>query len=116
VGDSSFRWSVNIFIPLVRWGGALVVGVNILVLPESSERQLRQTLVTSLDHIAIFLHLIAKTYTLTITDEERKVRDGLNQSIRVSGLPAQWRPACLIRVPYAGGLWSIERKGRGGHN
>ncbi len=90
MGDSSFRWSVNIFIPLVRWGGALVVGVNILVLPESSERQLRQTLVTSLDHIAIFLHLIAKTYTLTITDEVRKVRDGLNQSIRVSGLPAQW--------------------------
>ena len=61
--------------------------MNILIFPQSSEKELRQTLVTSLDHIATFLHLLAKTYTLTITDEERKVRDGLNQSIRVSTSP-----------------------------
>ena len=61
-----------------------MLGVNIFIFPQSSEKELRQTLVTSLDHIATFLHLLAKTYTLTITDAERKVRDGLNQSIRVS--------------------------------
>ena len=69
----------------IRIGGAIVLMVNLLVFPISSERQLRETLVVSLEHIATFSHLLAKTYTLTITDEERKVRDRLNQSIRVSG-------------------------------
>ena len=77
------NWSITHSSP-ARWSGAIVIGVNILIFPQSSEKELRQTLVTSLDHIATFLHLLAKTYTLTITDEERKVRDGLNQSIRVS--------------------------------
>ncbi|KAM0753235.1 hypothetical protein T439DRAFT_323872 [Meredithblackwellia eburnea MCA 4105] len=64
------------------WGFAIVLGINILVLPISSERELRELLVSSLEHVSTFSHLIAKTYTLDITDEERAVRDGLNQSIR----------------------------------
>ena len=43
---------------------------------------MRELLVTSLEHISTFVHLLAKTYALEITDEERTLRDSLNQSIR----------------------------------
>ncbi|KAL8293775.1 hypothetical protein RQP46_000476 [Phenoliferia psychrophenolica] len=64
------------------WGFGIVLGVNMLIFPISSEWELRELLVLSLEHISIFAHLIAKTYTLEINDEERAVRDGLNQTIR----------------------------------
>ncbi|TDL22448.1 hypothetical protein BD410DRAFT_748734 [Rickenella mellea] len=64
------------------WGAAIVLTVNILVFPISSERELRRTLVVSLEHISTFSHLLAKGYTLTLTEEERSVRDQLAQSIR----------------------------------
>ena len=63
-------------------GFAIVIVVNILILPVSSERELREMLVQSLEHAATFAHLISKTYTLEITQEEKKARDGLHQSIR----------------------------------
>ena len=39
------------------WGAAIVLGVNVLVWPTSSERELRHTLVVSLEHIATFTAL-----------------------------------------------------------
>lgn len=39
-------------------------------------------MVISLEHISTFSHLIAKTYNLDLSDEERVARDALNQSIR----------------------------------
>lgn len=59
-----------------------MLGTNILILPVSSERELRELLVVSLEHLSTFTHLIAKTYSMEITDEERVLRDQLNQSIR----------------------------------
>lgn len=64
------------------FGFALVLSINILIFPFSSERELRELLVLSLEHISTFTHLIAKTYSLEITEEERALRDSLNQSIR----------------------------------
>ena len=66
-----------------RWGIAIGMGVNLLVWPRSSEKELRQMLVLSLDHIGTFAHLLSKTYTMTITEDEKKVRDHLAQSLRV---------------------------------
>lgn len=84
-----------------------MLGINILIFPVSSERELRELLVLSLEvsrtgpgdslnrsanfpsfllppmqHLSTFSHLIAKTYSMEITDEERVLRDQLNQSIR----------------------------------
>ncbi|BGP28655.1 hypothetical protein JCM10296v2_000391 [Rhodotorula toruloides] len=64
------------------WGFAIVLVVNLVVLPHSSEKELREILVISLEHISTFSHLLAKTYSLDITDDERAVRDDLSQSIR----------------------------------
>ena len=44
----------------------------------------------SLEHVQTFLHLLAKGYTLELTDEEAAVRDHLAQSIRADfGLLSQ---------------------------
>lgn len=60
-----------------------MLAVNLLIWPRTSEKELRQTLVLSLDHIGTFAHLLSKTYTMTITEEEKTVRDHLAQSLRV---------------------------------
>ncbi|CAE6476603.1 unnamed protein product [Rhizoctonia solani] len=70
------------YIKSYLWGSAIVLFVNISVFPISSERELRQLLVVSLEHVATYSHLLAKTYTLTITDEERDARARLAQTIR----------------------------------
>ncbi|GAA5865438.1 hypothetical protein JCM8547_001244 [Rhodosporidiobolus lusitaniae] len=64
------------------WGFAIVLVVNLLVFPHTSEKELRELLVLSIEHIGTFSHLIAKTYSLEITEDERKIRDSLNASIR----------------------------------
>lgn len=64
------------------WGGVITLGVNIFVFPMSSERELRKTLVISLEHISTFAALIAKGYTLTSTDEEREAREGMAQTVK----------------------------------
>ena len=64
------------------WGGAITLGVNILVLPMSSERELRKTLVISLEHISTFAALIAKGYSLTSTEEEREARKAMAQTVK----------------------------------
>ncbi|KAG8708233.1 hypothetical protein FRC09_001365, partial [Ceratobasidium sp. 395] len=58
------------YIEAYLWGSAIVLFVNIFIFPLSSERELRQLLVMSLEHVATYSHLLSKTYTLTITDEE----------------------------------------------
>ncbi|CUA67618.1 putative polyketide synthase 3 [Rhizoctonia solani] len=70
------------YIKSYLWGSAIVLFVNIFVFPISSERELRQLLVMSLEHVATYSHLLAKTYTLSITDEERDARARLAQTIR----------------------------------
>ncbi|CAE6445071.1 unnamed protein product [Rhizoctonia solani] len=70
------------YIKSYMWGSAIVLFVNMFVFPISSERELRQLLVISLEHVATYSHLLAKTYTLTITDEERDARARLAQTIR----------------------------------
>jgi len=64
------------------WGAAITLGVNIFVYPMSSERELRKTLVISLEHISTFAALIAKGYTLTSTDEEREAREAMAQTVK----------------------------------
>ncbi|KAF8749522.1 hypothetical protein RHS01_09997 [Rhizoctonia solani] len=66
----------------IKWGSAIVLFVNLFVFPVSSERELRKLLVMSLEHVATYSHLLAKTYTLTLTDEERDARARLAQTIR----------------------------------
>ncbi|KAF8591763.1 hypothetical protein K439DRAFT_1326105 [Ramaria rubella] len=85
------------------WGAGIVLAVNLLVLPKSSERVLRETLVTSLEHVGTFAHLLAKTYTLEITDEERDLRDHLNMSIRADFgyLSRQQIEATTIEINYS---------------
>ncbi|KAF8600286.1 hypothetical protein BDV93DRAFT_476704 [Ceratobasidium sp. AG-I] len=70
------------YIKSYLWGSAIVLFVNIFVFPMSSERELRQLLVMSLEHVATYSHLLSKTYTLTITEEERDARARLGQTIR----------------------------------
>ncbi|KAG8728006.1 hypothetical protein FRC11_011969, partial [Ceratobasidium sp. 423] len=70
------------YIKSYMWGSAIVLFVNMCIFPISSERELRQLLVVSLEHVATYSHLLAKTYTLTITDEERDARARLAQTIR----------------------------------
>jgi hypothetical protein len=52
------------------------------IFPVSTERELRELIVQSLERISTFTHLIAKTYSLEINQEERAARDALSQSIR----------------------------------
>ncbi|KAJ1303164.1 hypothetical protein OPQ81_011365 [Rhizoctonia solani] len=70
------------YIKSYLWGSSIVLFVNMFIFPISSERELRQLLVMSLEHVATYSHLLAKTYTLTITDEERDARARLAQTIR----------------------------------
>ncbi|GAB1520598.1 hypothetical protein RhiTH_003678 [Rhizoctonia solani] len=70
------------YIKSYLWGSAIVLFVNLFVFPVSSERELRKLLVMSLEHVATYSHLLAKTYTLTLTDEERDARARLAQTIR----------------------------------
>ncbi|KZT61392.1 hypothetical protein CALCODRAFT_447337 [Calocera cornea HHB12733] len=70
------------YLQAYAFGAAIVLFVNMLVLPRSSENQLRQMLVTSLDHIRTFMHLVNKGYLLELTDDERAIRGQLVQSLR----------------------------------
>lgn len=83
-------------------GGAIVLSVNLLILPISAEKELRRTLVTSLGHIRTFVHLVAKSYAITITEEEREVRDGLSQSIRADfGILQQKLGSTTLEINYS---------------
>ena len=64
------------------WGAAILLSVNILVLPMSSERVLRKTLAISLEHISTFVALIAKGYPLASTEEEHEARKAMAQTVK----------------------------------
>jgi hypothetical protein len=64
------------------FGLAVALVVNVLVLPKSSETELRQMLVTSLTHIESLSNLIAKAYAMVAKDEEMEKGDLLMQTIR----------------------------------
>jgi hypothetical protein len=64
------------------FGLAVTLVVNIVVFPTSSEKELRQMLVTSLGHIESLSNLIARAYVMAASDEEMKAGDILMQTIR----------------------------------
>lgn len=64
------------------FGLAVAIAANIIIFPSSSEKELRQMLVTSLDHIECLSHLIAKAYVMVATDEEMEMGDILVQTLR----------------------------------
>jgi hypothetical protein len=83
------------------WGIAFGLGVNLLVLPVSSETELRSLLTrrvsitfaeslaeltlvhySSLQHVSTLSHLACKTYTKDIAPDEQEVRHLLVQTIR----------------------------------
>ncbi|KAI5477283.1 hypothetical protein MNV49_006504 [Pseudohyphozyma bogoriensis] len=74
------------FIEAYLWGFAIVIGINFFVFPTTAERQLRLLLLSSIDNISTFTHLIAKTYTLELTPAERALRDSLHLTIRTDML------------------------------
>ncbi|KAI7943577.1 hypothetical protein MJO28_011105 [Puccinia striiformis f. sp. tritici] len=61
------------FLQTYAWGAAIVVFVNVLILPHS---------IHCIDHVRTLAFLIKKTYWCEITAEESQVRDDLVQSIR----------------------------------
>ncbi|GAA5834027.1 hypothetical protein JCM9279_004193 [Rhodotorula babjevae] len=92
------------------WGFAIVLVVNLLVLPHSAEKELREILVISLEHISTFSHLIGKTYLVELTDEERVARDELNQSIRADmGVLGQRYAQAGVEINYT--RWTMKDYG-----
>ncbi|KPV78386.1 uncharacterized protein RHOBADRAFT_49163 [Rhodotorula graminis WP1] len=90
------------------WGFAIVL--VLLVLPHSAEKELREILVISLEHISTFSHLIGKTYLVELTDEERVARDELNQSIRSDmGVLGQRYAQAGIEINYT--RWTMHDYG-----
>lgn len=63
-------------------GLAIALAINIFVFPSTSERELRDMLVTSLGHIEELSNLIAKAYSMAATDDEMKKGDELLEIIR----------------------------------
>src|SRR4051812_10805696 len=83
LGNNTFNPTYLLeYLKSYAWGAAIVLSVNILVFPRTSERELRQTIVTSLEHLATFSALIGKGYTLTGTEEDREARELLSQTIK----------------------------------
>jgi hypothetical protein len=71
----------------------------VFVFPISSEKELRQLMLQSLQHVSVhrrlylnidplqietFGMLISRSYLMIITEEEKAMRDALSQSIRVT--------------------------------
>lgn len=95
------------YLKAYAWGFALVLGVNLLVFPHTAEAELRGILVSSLHHISTLSHLMAKTYVLEITDDEKVVRDDLNQRIRADyGFLSQKLAQTSLEVNYT--RWSMQ--------
>ncbi|EJU01750.1 hypothetical protein DACRYDRAFT_116214 [Dacryopinax primogenitus] len=95
------------YLKAYSFGAAIVLFVNLFVWPTSSENQLRQMLVRSLDHVRTFVHLVNKGYLLELTDEERAVRSQLVQSIRADfGFLSQVIDQTSIEIVYS--RWSMS--------
>ncbi|KAG8888780.1 hypothetical protein FRB98_006792 [Tulasnella sp. 332] len=64
------------------WGAAIVLFVNIFVFPVTAEKELRELMVESLEHVEAFGLLIYKSYTTKLSPEDKAIRDSLAQTIR----------------------------------
>ncbi|KZT61390.1 hypothetical protein CALCODRAFT_8959 [Calocera cornea HHB12733] len=71
------------FMQSYAFGCACAVAVNLLVLPRTAEHQLREALVTSLEHARTLLLLINKGYAEDLPEEERAEMELLEQAIRM---------------------------------
>ena len=92
-------------------GGAAVLLVNLLVLPYSTEKELRKILCVSLQHASTFTHVVDKTFDITLTEEEKVVRDHLNQTIRADyGILQAKLAGSIIEVNWS--RWSLQDYGR----
>lgn len=52
------------------WGIAIAFAVNVLVLPMTSEHELRRLLVTALEHVSALTHLTCKAYARELEEDE----------------------------------------------
>ncbi|GAA5857131.1 hypothetical protein JCM8547_007978 [Rhodosporidiobolus lusitaniae] len=64
------------------WGIAIALAVNLLILPITSEQELRRLLVTALEHVSALTHLTCKAYAREIDEDEVEVRQVLTKTIR----------------------------------
>ncbi|BGP28691.1 hypothetical protein JCM10296v2_000427 [Rhodotorula toruloides] len=64
------------------WGMAISLGVNLIVWPFTAEAELRQLLVTSLQHVSTLAHLTCKTYARELDQDEVDVRQVLVKALR----------------------------------
>ncbi|BGP21516.1 transmembrane protein [Rhodotorula toruloides] len=64
------------------WGMAISLGVNLIVWPFTAEAELRQLLVTSLQHVSTLAHLTCKTYARELNQDEVDVRQVLVKALR----------------------------------
>ncbi|KZO91193.1 hypothetical protein CALVIDRAFT_542043 [Calocera viscosa TUFC12733] len=81
-GGDFVAYELVSYIKAYAFGAAIVLFVNMFIFPTSSENQLRQMLVSSLDHIRTFTHLVNKGYLMELSDDERVIRGQLVQSLR----------------------------------
>src|SRR4051794_27834675 len=64
------------------FGLAVALAVNLLVFPTTSEKELRQMLVTSLSHIEELSGLIAKAYAMIAMESEMEKGEVMMQIMR----------------------------------
>ncbi|KAG8962337.1 hypothetical protein FRC03_004345 [Tulasnella sp. 419] len=64
------------------WGTAINLFVGLFVFPISSEKELRRTLVVSLEHVETFNMLVSRSFLKIISEEEKVLRNKLAQTIR----------------------------------
>ncbi|KAG8813161.1 hypothetical protein FRC18_002640, partial [Serendipita sp. 400] len=64
------------------FGLAVAILVNVLVFPTTSEKELREMLVTSLDHLESLSRLVARAYVIVASEQEMNMGDVLMQVIR----------------------------------
>ncbi|KAG8809260.1 hypothetical protein FRC17_003526, partial [Serendipita sp. 399] len=57
------------------FGLAIAILVNFLIIPTTSERELREMLVTSLDHLESLSRLVARAYVIVASEQEMNMGD-----------------------------------------
>ncbi|KAG8964460.1 hypothetical protein FRC03_001776 [Tulasnella sp. 419] len=91
-----------------KWFGfSLFAILTLFIFPISSERELRSTLVRSLEHIDTFGMLISKSFLMIITEEEKATRDQLAQTIRADyGFLNQKLAETTLEINWS--RWSLD--------
>ncbi|KAG8908778.1 hypothetical protein FRB99_003016 [Tulasnella sp. 403] len=89
------------------WGSAINIFVSVCIFPWTSERELRRTLIASLQHIETFGMLISRSYLMIITEEEKAIRDNLAQTIRADfGFLQQKLEETTLEINWS--KWSLD--------